>query len=80
MTPIDNVRILFDEDKLVLLNVALAIIMFGVALSVKAKDFTNIFRHPRGVATGVLSQFIILPILTGLFIWIADPIPSLAQG
>ncbi len=80
MPQLDDVHIQFDEEKLLLLNIALAIIMFGVALSIKGKDFASIFNNPRGVATGVISQFILLPLLTALLIWIIDPIPSLALG
>ena len=80
MTPLDSVHIRFDEDKLLLLNIALAIIMFGVALSIRAKDFTSIFNNPKAVATGVISQFLLLPVLTGILIWIVEPLPSLALG
>lgn len=80
MNLLDNVQIRFDEEKLLLLNIALAIIMFGVALSIKAKDFTSIFNNPKGVATGVISQFLLLPILTAILIWVINPMPSLALG
>ena len=80
MASLESVHIRFDEEKLLLLNIALAIIMFGVALSIRAKDFTSIFNNPKGVATGVVSQFLLLPILTGILIWIVEPLPSLALG
>jgi BASS family bile acid:Na+ symporter len=80
MNSLENIHIRFDEEKLLLLNIALAIIMFGVALSIKAKDFTSIFNNPKGIASGVISQFLLLPILTGVLIWFIDPIPSLAMG
>jgi BASS family bile acid:Na+ symporter len=80
MIPIDSVHIRFDEEKLLLLNMALAIIMFGVALSIQTKDFSSIFNNPKGVLTGVLAQFVLLPLLTAGLIWIVDPLPSLALG
>ena len=37
--PIDNIKINFDTEGLWILNIALAVIMFGVALSIKIASF-----------------------------------------
>lgn len=41
----------------------LALIMFGMGMSLTAKDFRNIFLHPKAVITGLISQMLLLPVL-----------------
>lgn len=80
MTDIDQIRINFNSNELYLLNIALAIIMFGIALDIKIDDFKTLFRYPKVVSVGILSQFILLPILTFLMVIILKPHPSIALG
>lgn len=47
----------------VLLPLALAIIMFGLGLSLQVNDFKKIFRYPKAVLTGSFTQLILLPAL-----------------
>ena len=77
---LDNVKINFDVDGLFFLNLTLAIIMFGVALDIKLSDFLRIFKNPKSVIVGAISQFILLPALTFLMVLIIKPIPSIALG
>ena len=77
---IDEIRINFDESGLWVLNIAIAIIMFGVALGITIEDFKRLFKNPKIVFVGVLSQFILLPALTFLAILIIEPHPSFALG
>ena len=58
---IDDIRINFDESGLWVLNIAIAIIMFGVALGITINDFKRLFKNPNIVFVGVLSQFIYYP-------------------
>lgn len=44
----------------------LGIIMFGIGLTPKASDFSEVFRRPMAVAIGTLGQFTIMPILAWL--------------
>jgi BASS family bile acid:Na+ symporter len=39
------------------------LIMFGMGTSMSVKDFTGVVKNPKGVLIGVLSQFIIMPLL-----------------
>ena len=48
------------------LNAVLAIVMFGVALSIKPKDFVGIIKNPRSVIIGMVCQLFLLPALTFL--------------
>ena len=77
---IDAIKINFDESGLWVLNIAIAIIMFGVALGITVDDFKRLFKNPKIVFVGVLSQFILLPAFTFLAIIIIEPHPSFALG
>ncbi|MCL7763224.1 bile acid:sodium symporter family protein [Polaribacter sp. Z014] len=77
---IDDIKINFDESGLWVLNIAIAIIMFGVALGISIEDFKRLFKNPKIVFVGVLSQFILLPAATFLAILIIEPHPSFALG
>lgn len=54
--------------------------MFGVALSLKFSQFKVLLQKPKGFAVGVLSQYVMLPILTMLLIWILKISPMVAMG
>ena len=54
--------------------------MFGVALGFYIDDFKRLFKNPKIVFVGVLSQFILLPAATFLAILIIKPHPSFALG
>lgn len=77
---IDQLRIHFDSEALWTLNLALAMVMFGIALQIKPKDFRGVLNHPRSVLTGVCCQFLLLPALTFVMVWLWEPIPSFALG
>ncbi|MBT7425662.1 MAG: bile acid:sodium symporter family protein, partial [Flavobacterium sp.] len=77
---IDNIKINFDTEALWILNIALAVIMFGVALSIKLTDFKRLLQKPKLLLVGVFSQFFLLPALTFVAILIIKPHPSFALG
>ncbi|MDG1041116.1 MAG: bile acid:sodium symporter family protein [Polaribacter sp.] len=77
---IDAIKINFDSSGLWVLNIAIGIIMFGVALGIQIDDFKRLFKNPKIVFVGVLSQFILLPAATFLAILIIKPHPSFALG
>ncbi|MFD2550422.1 bile acid:sodium symporter family protein [Bizionia sediminis] len=80
MQELDRIQIHFDSNNLWVLNTALAIVMFGVALGITTNDFKQIIKKPKLVFVGVLSQFILLPFLTYLFVLVSNPQPSIALG
>ena len=51
-----------------LLNVALGLVMFGIALGIKPSNFVNIIRNPKSIITGIACQIILLPALTFLLV------------
>ena len=64
----DPATLNFSEGGLFVLNITISIIMFGVALEIKLQHFRDLFRNPRPLLAGVLSQFVLLPLLTFLLI------------
>ena len=79
-TVLDNIHINFDSQTLWVLNVALALVMFGIALEISVSDFKRLFQNPKSIFTGIFSQFILLPAITFLLVWLIEPIPSIALG
>lgn len=47
---------------------ALGIIMFGMGLTLRARDFAEILRRPFQVLLGVVAQFLIMPLLAVLLL------------
>jgi len=77
---IDDIKINFDTESLWILNIVLAVIMFGVALGIRIDDFKRLVKKPKILLVGILSQFILLPLFTFLIVWIIKPHPSFALG
>jgi bile acid:Na+ symporter, BASS family len=77
---LDSVKINFDQGALWTMNIALAFVMFGVALDIAPTDFKSLWKKPKPVLVGVLSQFILLPAGTFLLVLGLDPYPSIALG
>ncbi len=80
MQELDSIKLNFDSESLFFLNLTLAVIMFGVALNIQLEDFTRIFKKPKSIIIGFLSQFFLLPAVTFLLVLIIKPIPSIALG
>ena len=45
------------------INYLLMIIMFGMGLTLKPDDFVLVFSHPKEIAWGTVSQYVIMPLL-----------------
>ncbi|OBX21235.1 MULTISPECIES: bile acid:sodium symporter family protein [Bizionia] len=80
MQELDRVQIHFDSNNLWILNIALAVVMFGVALGISVADFKALIKTPKVVLIGLFSQFVLLPLLTYGFIVLVNPQPSIALG
>lgn len=64
-----------------LLPLALAIIMFGLGLSLKVGDFKRIFLYPKAIIIGSFTQLILLPVLGfGIAALLLKSSPELAIG
>lgn len=70
LAALDHVQVNFSPQALLVINIALAFIMFGVALDIKIEHFRKILRQPKTVIVGFLAQFILLPAFTFLLVLI----------
>ena len=80
MDPLNQIEINLNTDQLFWLNICLAFLMFGVALEIRISDFKEILKQPRAVITGLLSQWVLLPVLTFLLVIALKPHPGIALG
>lgn len=80
MTDIDAIQLNFSPASLMLLNAILAIVMFSIALDLKPSDFKALARTPKALLTGMVSQFLVLPVLTFAMLVLTNPQPSIALG
>ena len=80
---IDQLQINFSRQSLNFINLAIGMMMLGVAMDIRVEDFRRIFRTPKAPAIGLGVQFILLPVFTfGLTMvlpgsWLT---PSMALG
>jgi len=77
---IDQVQLNFSPGSLVLLNVVLGFVMFGIALDIRSEDFLRIGKSPKGPLIGLTAQFLLLPAFTFLLTRLIQPRPSVALG
>lgn len=66
LAALDHIRLNFSPASLHTLNIALAFIMFGVALEIKPSHFVDLLKQPKSAIAGITSQFLILPFITFL--------------
>lgn len=78
--PVDAIRLSLEGNGIWILNVVIGLIMFGVALDMRLRDFTRIARSPKGPLIGMVAQFLLLPAFTYLLTRILNPTPSIALG
>lgn len=77
---VDQLQINFSESSLLIMNIVIAFIMFGVALDLQLSDFKRTFKSPKPVLIGLIAQFLLLPATTFLFVTMFEPHPSIALG
>lgn len=80
LAAIDQVQLNFNPQGLFIINVAIGLMMLGVALELKLDDFKRILRAPKAPAIGLATQFVVLPAFTFLLTLILKPPPSMALG
>ncbi len=80
LNELDFVKLNFNQESINLMNLAIAFIMFGVALSIRPEHFRTVFLNPKPVVIGSVAQYIMLPALTYLLILIIRPSTPVALG
>lgn len=79
---IDGINVTLNAGGMNTINIILAFVMYGVALGIKPAIFVEVFKKPKSVILGIISQLVLLPAFTcGLAIlmtgWIS---PMMAMG
>lgn len=80
MADIDAVRLNFNPQTLLALNVVLGLVMYGVSLELKAADFRTALATPRALVIGLLGHHVVFPAVTYLLVLALQPRPSIALG
>ena len=66
MNTIDSIQVSLNAGGMNTINIILAFVMYGVALGIKPQIFVEVFKKPKSVLLGMLSQLILLPAFTCL--------------
>jgi BASS family bile acid:Na+ symporter len=77
---IDQIHLNFNPQSLFAINLAIGLMMLGVSLDLKLKDFKRILFFPKAPLIGLMAQFVLLPAFTFLLAMILKPHPSIALG
>ncbi len=79
---LDPIKINFSNSGSFILNIVLAFVMFGVALGIRPGQFKALILSPKPVVVGLLSQFIALPLITFLLVFLLGDFitPTVAMG
>jgi BASS family bile acid:Na+ symporter len=80
ISTLDNLRIVLDPIGQAGVTIALMLVMFGVALGLRVRDFRFLAKKPMLFAGGVVTQVLVLPLATFLLIHALSPPPSIALG
>lgn len=62
------------------ITILLGIVMFGMGMTLKLDDFKLILQHPKGVIIGIVSQFVIMPLLAFALAKVFNLPPEIAVG
>jgi bile acid:Na+ symporter, BASS family len=80
MHPVDALELNFSPGQMSVLNLAMAYVMFSVALDVQLTDFKKVLLFPKAVFLGLSIQLVFFPLLTLALIWAFKPPASIALG
>lgn len=82
LADLDTLAINLEQGDMLVVNIVLAFVMFGVALGIKMQTFKDILRNPKSVIVGVILQWIALPAVTFLITMVLNPFitPMVAIG
>ena len=80
MNGIAEIQLNFEPAALQLLNIIIALVVFGVALDLKIGDFKRVLASPRAPLIGLASQFFVMPALAYLIVLLLQPHPSISLG
>lgn len=62
-------QLALDAKDLILLNGAIALMMFGASMQIRFADFRRLISNPQAPMIGLFAQFVLLPGATTLLVW-----------
>ena len=62
----------YDAGQQWVLNLTLAMMVLGLALDIRPKDFLSVFKAPKAPMIGLIAQFLLLPAFTCLLTFMLD--------
>ena len=74
LASLDAVTLNLGSGTGIVMSLVLALIMFGIALSIKAETLKDVFIHPKSILTGVCLQWFGLPLVTFILIMLFNKI------
>ena len=79
---LDPIRINFSASGMFIINIVLSFIMFGVALGIKPKQFSELFKEPKTYLVGLFGHLFALPLMTFLLVVALNNYitPTIAMG
>ena len=79
---LNSVTINFGDGGMMIVNIILAFVMFGVALGIKPRTVKDVFKKPKSIIMGALLQWLALPAVTFAVALALSPIitPMIALG
>ena len=79
---LDPIRINFSASGMHVINIVLSFIMFGVALGIKPKQFTDLIKEPKPYLVGLFGHLFALPFMTFLLVIVLNDYitPTIAMG
>ncbi|MDX2002563.1 MAG: bile acid:sodium symporter family protein [Chitinophagales bacterium] len=75
-----DIHIHFNQNSKIALNICLAIVMLSVAIELKPEHFQRLLRKPFVPLVGIVSHFLVLPLITLGLIWLTRPREGFALG
>ena len=79
---LNGLTINFGQGGMMIVNIILAFVMFGVALGIKPQTFKDVFKNPKSVILGIFLQWVALPAITFAIALALNPLitPMIALG
>jgi BASS family bile acid:Na+ symporter len=79
---LNSINVSFSDETILALSISCAIVLYGVALSVRPNIFKSLFLYPRSAMIGLIAQIVVFPALTFLLAVILNPwiTPMVAMG
>jgi len=79
---LDPIKINFSESGSIILNIVLALIMFGIALGMRVEQFKMLLQSPKPIIVGTILQFLLLPFITFVLVILLNKVitPTVAMG